>query len=83
MFEKSKLLSLLRVNANHSIVPYEGTNPINLRPFRYSSIQSNEIERQVKGLLEAGVIQNSFSPFSSLCKEKRWVFALVHKLPQA
>ncbi|GJV37157.1 putative mitochondrial protein [Tanacetum coccineum] len=47
------------------IVLQEGTQPVNVRPNKHPPTQKNAIELMVKELLEAGVIRESHSPFSS------------------
>lgn len=42
-----------------------GTSPINIRLYRYSHIQKDEIEKLVKEMLQAGIIRPSISPYSS------------------
>lgn len=43
----------------------ERAQPPNLRPYRYPYFPKNEIERIVKEMLMAGIIQSSVSPYSS------------------
>jgi len=49
----------------HTIKLKQGHDPINVRPYRYSYHQKNEIEKQVKELLEIGHIRPSQSEYSS------------------
>jgi hypothetical protein len=50
---------------DHTIPLMPGASPVNLRPYRYSPMQKNEIEKQVREMMEQGVIQPSSSPFAS------------------
>ena len=51
---------------DHAIPLQPDAVPINSRPYKYSPQHKSEIERQVKGLLEAGLITHSTNPFASL-----------------
>ena len=64
VFEEPKGLPPHR-QYDHTIPLLPGSTPVNLRPYRYSPIQKNEIEKQIKELLAQGVIQPSTSPFAS------------------
>lgn len=50
---------------DHHIHLLPHTKPINVRPYRYPYFQKNKIERQVREMLDQGIIQHSQSPFSS------------------
>lgn len=50
---------------DHQINLIPGVKPVNVKPYRYSPFQKEEIECQVKDMLIRGVIQPSTSPFSS------------------
>jgi hypothetical protein len=65
---------------DHAITLAEDA-PTNSRPYRYSPLQKDEIERQVKEMMEAGIISTSMSPFASpvlLLKKKdgTWRFCV-------
>ncbi|XP_074346381.1 uncharacterized protein LOC141685160 [Apium graveolens] len=50
---------------NHKIPLLQGSEPVNQRGYRVPFIQKTEIERQVKEMLNNGIIQESTSPFAS------------------
>ena len=69
---------------DHCINLKEGTEPINVRPYRYAHYQKNEIEKQVQDMLQSGLVQTSTSPFSSpvlLVKKKdgNWRFCTDYR----
>lgn len=51
--------------ATHKIILQPGTLPINTKPYRLPYAQKEELESQVKKLLDDGVIQPSISPWCS------------------
>ncbi|XP_054814737.1 uncharacterized protein LOC129315194 [Prosopis cineraria] len=79
LFEAPKGLPPFHEGHDHSIVLQEGTNPVNLKPYRYPSAQKDVIEGLVKELLHTGVIQESSSPFSApivLVKKKDGIWRM-------
>jgi len=50
---------------DHTIPLKERAQPVNLRPYRYSSLQKDTVEGLISEMLEAGTVQPSHSPFAS------------------
>lgn len=50
---------------DHRIPLMPNAIPINIRPYRHSQEQKNEVERLVKEMLSTGIIQASHGPFAS------------------
>ncbi|XP_027905965.1 uncharacterized protein LOC114165577 [Vigna unguiculata] len=50
---------------DHHIPLLEGSNPVNVRPYQYPYFQKHEIERQIRDMMNEGLIQRSTSAFSS------------------
>lgn len=69
---------------DHSIPLLPGVNPVNVKPYRYSPTQKDEIERQIQEMLSNGIIRPSQSPFASpvlLVKKKdgSWRFCVDYR----
>jgi hypothetical protein len=66
---------------DHAVTLEEGASPPNVKPYRYSPMQKDEIERQVQEMLRTGVITHSMSPYAApvlLVKKKdgSWRFCI-------
>ncbi|GKD16868.1 reverse transcriptase, partial [Tanacetum coccineum] len=64
VFDEPKELPPKRSN-DHTIPLTPNAHLVNIRPYRHPPNQKDAIELMVKELLEAGIIRNSQSPFSS------------------
>ena len=77
----AKLPSMRQVN--YRIQLKEGTDPINMRPYRYPHAQKNEIEKLVNEMLDSHIIRPSISPFSSsvilVKKDGGWRFYIDYR----
>jgi hypothetical protein len=73
-----------RIDASHHIRVLPDTAPIARRPYRTSEMKKCEIDRQVKDLLQRGLIQPSHSPWAApvtLAPEKDggWRFCIDYR----
>lgn len=69
---------------HHSIPLLPGVKPVNVKPYRYSPTQKDEIEHQIQEMLNNGIIHPSQSPFASpvlLIKKKdgSWHFCVDYR----
>jgi hypothetical protein len=64
----------------------EGSQPVNLRPYRYSGLQKDVLEKMVEEMLGSGIIRPNNSPFSSLIvlvkkKDSTWRLCVDYRAP--
>lgn len=64
IFEMPKELPLSRL-CDHRIPLIDPSKSVCARPYRYPYHQKNEIERQIREILETGIVRESSSPFTS------------------
>jgi hypothetical protein len=69
---------------DHAIPILPNDVPVNSKPYRYSPLHKDEIERQVKELLAAGLITPSTSPYASPVllvqkKDGSWQFCVDYR----
>lgn len=81
VFSEPKSLPPIR-SLDHKINLKPGSSPVSLRPYRYKHFQKNELERQVKEMLNNEIIKPSQSPFSSpaLLVKKGWNMEILCRL---
>lgn len=65
IFEEPVGLPPFREGFDHRVPLETGANPVNLRPYRYSSLQKDAIDSMIKDMLAQGTIQCSSSPYAS------------------
>ena len=83
MFQEPQGLPPVR-ECDHTIPLIPGAQPVNVRPYHYTTLQKDEIECQVADMLDRGIIKPSSSPFSSpvlLVKKKdgSWRFCVDYR----
>lgn len=83
VFETPKELPPPR-SMDHGITLKEGSNPVNLKAYRYGALQKTVIEELVQEMLDLGVIRQSQSEFASpvvLVKKKdnSWRFCVDYR----
>jgi hypothetical protein len=64
IFKEPTGLPPLRAH-DHAIPLKEGSQPINLRPYRHTGLQKDIVEKIVTEMLDSGIIQHNTSPFAS------------------
>jgi hypothetical protein len=83
VFEDPKTLPPSRSHDHHiPILP--NAIPVVSKPYRYSPLHKDEIENQVRGLLQAGLVTPSTSPFASPVllvqnKDGTWCFCVDYR----
>lgn len=83
VFQEPKGIPPLR-GVSHAIALQPESSIINVIPYRYPHYQKDEIERQVKKMLEQGIIRDSTSSFSGLVilvrkKDSSWRMCIDYR----
>ncbi|XP_019163173.1 PREDICTED: uncharacterized protein LOC109159525 [Ipomoea nil] len=83
VFEEPKTLPPKRL-FYHEIPLIPGAKPVNIKPYRYSFLQKNTIEKMVDEMLTAGIIVHINSPFAFLVllvpkKDNSWRFFIDYR----
>jgi hypothetical protein len=65
IFEEPTALPPPRHGFDHKIPLKEGVEPFNLRPYRFSLMQKDVIDKLVQDMIAQGIVQHSTSPFAS------------------
>jgi hypothetical protein len=68
---------------DHHIQLMPGAQPMNIRPYRYSPAQKDEIESQLSEILKNGIIKPSARLYASpvlLVRKKGWVMEVLCRL---
>ena len=73
-----------RRSFDHQIHLVPGAQPINIRPYRYSPVQKDEIEKQLAEMLSSGIIKPNSSPYASPVllvrkKDGSWRFCVDYR----
>ena len=76
---------LTKRDHDHAIQLVLGSQPPNIRPYRYPHIQKSEIEKIVEEMLEARIIRHSQSAYSSPIvmlhrKDETWCMCLDYRV---
>ncbi len=71
-------------NQDHKILLRIGAQPVNIRPYRYSYEQKNEMEKLIKEMLVSSAIRPSHSPYASPVllikkKDESWSFCVDYR----
>ncbi|WVZ53521.1 LOW QUALITY PROTEIN: hypothetical protein U9M48_004449 [Paspalum notatum var. saurae] len=82
-FKEPETLPPMRAD-DHQITLLPGAQPVNVRPYKYSPQQKNEIQKKILTMLKTRVIAHSTSPFASpvlLVKKKNgtWIFCIDYR----
>lgn len=68
-------------DCDHAILLQQGSNPVNLKAYKYANFQKDIIEKLVQDMLKNGIVRPSHSAFASLevlvkKKDNTWRFCV-------